>query len=639
MKKLKLLLFLSFNAYLCFGQQLSNGNFELWTTESYGQEPNNWLYDDGTGLVYGTNNIIRSLNGTDPITTTKISGAQAFGGNGNSVLLETKSAVGSQMLSNGYTTIPGYLYRQEAFSNPNAGSISFKYKATVVNGDSCLVRAGLLDVNYNLVSYGEFWIKPSNNSTSWQSKTLILENLSQGNPTEIFVEAISTYDINYLYNTPIIGSKLYLDNFTINYCSTPTTSNVSETICNYMLPYTWNGVTFNSQGTQSVTLTSALGCDSIVNMNLTVVSGPYTQVPDPNFEQKLIDLGYDPCGVVDGQVPTNLINGVTSLNIQNINVSDFTGIEDFIALQNLTIRYAQLQTNGIDLSNNIQLKSLIITDSYLTNLDLSQNINLETLELYAGSGFQNNDISILDLTNNINLVDVHCGYSGIQSLLLPSSTALTNLSCYNNYINSLNLSFIPNLQTLNAENNYLISLGTTVQNSLNTMNLKNNKFTGLNLKDFSALKSIDCSNNLLECLNLKNGINNQFTSVKTNNNFNLLCIEVDDSTYSTNNPLWNTNKDAWSSYNEDCPGLCFTADVSENKIDQLTIFPNPVSDILEITTDLKFSIIEIINMDGRIDYVQNSSNKIDFSNYNSGIYILRFITKEGNIHVQKLIKN
>jgi hypothetical protein len=638
MKKIKLLIFLSVNAYLSFGQQLSNGNLDVWTTESYGQEPNNWLWDDGTGLVYGTNNYFRSLNGTDPLTTTKITGAQAFGGTGNSALLETKSAVGSILISNGYTTIPGNLYRQEAISNPNVGSISFKYKATVVAGDSCIVRAGLLDANYNILSYGEFWIKPSNNSTTWQSKTIILENQMPGVPAEIFIEGISTYDINYSYSTPIIGSKLYLDNFTINYCSNPITSNVSETICNYMLPYTWNGVTFNSQGTQTVTLTSALGCDSVVNMNLTVVSGPYTQVPDPNFEQKLIDLGYDPCGVVDGQVPTNLINGVTSLNIQNINISDFTGIEDFLALQNLTIRYAQLQTNGIDLSNNLQLKSLTITDSYLTNLDLSQNISLESLDLYAGSGFQDNNIPILDLSNNVNLVDVHCGYSGIQSLILPNSNSLTDLYCYNNYINSLNLASVPNLQILNAENNYLISLGTTVHNSLSTLNLKNNKFTGLNLKDFNALQSIDCSNNLLECLSLKNGINNQFTSVKTNNNFNLLCIEVDDSTYSTNNPIWNANIDSWTSFNEDCPGICFTADINEHIINTITVYPNPVEHILEISSDIEINKIEVINSDGRLVLTQINMNKIDFSNLINGVYFIKIYAGSGDEFIRKVVK-
>ena len=42
------------------------------------------------------------------------------------------------------------------------------------------------------------------------------------------------------------------------------------TICPNALPYTWQGVTFNAAGTQTVTLQSSLGCDSIVTLHLTV---------------------------------------------------------------------------------------------------------------------------------------------------------------------------------------------------------------------------------------------------------------------------------------------------------------------------------------------------------------------------------
>ena len=51
-----------------------------------------------------------------------------------------------------------------------------------------------------------------------------------------------------------------------------------------------------------------------------------TYVPDDNFEQKLIDLGYD--NILDDYVATANINNVSSLYIANFNISDLTGIED-----------------------------------------------------------------------------------------------------------------------------------------------------------------------------------------------------------------------------------------------------------------------------------------------------------------------
>ena len=51
-----------------------------------------------------------------------------------------------------------------------------------------------------------------------------------------------------------------------------------------------------------------------------------TYVPDDNFEQKLINLGYD--DVLDDYVITANINTVEELDVNDENISDLTGIED-----------------------------------------------------------------------------------------------------------------------------------------------------------------------------------------------------------------------------------------------------------------------------------------------------------------------
>jgi gliding motility-associated-like protein len=56
-------------------------------------------------------------------------------------------------------------------------------------------------------------------------------------------------------------------------------SNTDIAICDVQLPYTWNGVTFTESGSQSVTLTTTAGCDSIATLNLSVNSFvPFTDV-------------------------------------------------------------------------------------------------------------------------------------------------------------------------------------------------------------------------------------------------------------------------------------------------------------------------------------------------------------------------
>jgi gliding motility-associated-like protein len=50
----------------------------------------------------------------------------------------------------------------------------------------------------------------------------------------------------------------------------PNAVTVSQTICNDQFPYSWNGLSITSAGSQSVTLTNAAGCDSVVTLDLAV---------------------------------------------------------------------------------------------------------------------------------------------------------------------------------------------------------------------------------------------------------------------------------------------------------------------------------------------------------------------------------
>jgi gliding motility-associated-like protein len=47
-------------------------------------------------------------------------------------------------------------------------------------------------------------------------------------------------------------------------------SSTDSTVCAAQLPLVWNGLTFTAAGTQSVTLTSTAGCDSVATLNLSV---------------------------------------------------------------------------------------------------------------------------------------------------------------------------------------------------------------------------------------------------------------------------------------------------------------------------------------------------------------------------------
>ena len=97
--------------------------------------------------------------------------------------------------------------------------------------------------------------------------------------------------------------------------------------------------------------------------------GQYTSIPDQNFEQALIDFGYD--DVIDGKVLTANINSVDSLFLEDKNISDLIGVEAFTALTYLYCGYNRL--TSLDVSNNTALTDLSCFNNPLTSLDLTKN--------------------------------------------------------------------------------------------------------------------------------------------------------------------------------------------------------------------------------------------------------------------------
>jgi uncharacterized repeat protein (TIGR02543 family) len=121
------------------------------------------------------------------------------------------------------------------------------------------------------------------------------------------------------------------------------------------------------------------------------VNSEYTYIPDDEFEQILIDQGYDT--ELDDFVLTSSIDGISKLELprfedlnREYSIKNLTGIEDFKALESLTILYGDFGENAIDLSQNTALTELQIHCSDIAVLDLSQT-NIERLQIQGNIFF------------------------------------------------------------------------------------------------------------------------------------------------------------------------------------------------------------------------------------------------------------
>ena len=127
--------------------------------------------------------------------------------------------------------------------------------------------------------------------------------------------------------------------------------------------------------------------------------GQNTYVPDDNFEVYLENNGMGN-GIMDDYVITANISGITQLYINNLNIADLTGIEDFILLDTLNCNFNLL--SSLDVSNNIELKWLSCSYNQLTSIDLTNNIHLKEFSA------EENLLNSIDVSNNINLITLIC---------------------------------------------------------------------------------------------------------------------------------------------------------------------------------------------------------------------------------------
>lgn len=163
-----------------------------------------------------------------------------------------------------------------------------------------------------------------------------------------------------------------------------------------------------------------------------ILDTSYTSIPDSNFEAALEALGLDDISN-DGQVPTEKIATVTSLDVSSKNISDLTGIQDFEALVDLDVSHNHL--TGI----NVLLKT--------------SNILLETLDC------SQNQITSLVIESAPSLLSLNCIYNQITSLVIESVVpSLFSLDCRYNQITSLVTELAPSLVTLSCGYNQLTSL-------------------------------------------------------------------------------------------------------------------------------------------------------------------------------------
>ena len=291
-----------------------------------------------------------------------------------------------------------------------------------------------------------------------------------------------------------------------------------------------------------------------------------------NFEQALIDLGYD--NLIDGFLTPSIIENVIDLSIVNKNISDMTGIEAFVSLNTLNCTSNQL--TALDITQNTALTSLDCRSNQLTALDITQNAALNWIDigdnLFTNLDFSNNSLTTIYCRNNNSLINLNLSNNSLSSVNVQDNPLLNDLDVSNNSIDyfycenndvltNINLTHC-NVTQLFCNNNQVLSVldlsNLSAGNSqLLRLEATNNQLTGLNLSNCPNLQIINCYGNQLSCVNLKNGNNSSISSISFSFNPSLSCIEVDNPNYS--NIWWSWGSTSGITFSTNCnyPAGCF----------------------------------------------------------------------------------
>ncbi|WP_178987221.1 T9SS type A sorting domain-containing protein [Winogradskyella schleiferi] len=232
---------------------------------------------------------------------------------------------------------------------------------------------------------------------------------------------------------------------------------------------------------------------------------------------------------------------------------------------------------------------------------------------------------VLDLSNS--------GITDIQGL--QGFTAVTEINLSGNDITDLSPLFGSSTVILINRQTQLRTVANSSFSALSVLDVSDNNLESIDLSELTTLVEFYCSNNALNSLNVKNGNNEILTSFDASNNSELSCIEVDNAIAASSglNSYSSWIKDTLAIYSEDCFS---TLSIDDNDgIPYISIFPNPVKDVLTINSKQPIDHVIIYSLLGQkvVSYKDLANNKIDISNFSKGLYIL---TAEINGAIQSI---
>lgn len=352
------------------------------------------------------------------------------------------------------------------------------------------------------------------------------------------------------------------------------------------------------------------------------------------------------------------LNGLTSLQsvglldiFVNANMTDLSGMDSIDTIENIIIFRNQSLTDISDLSFLETINSLTITDNNLNSLNGLENLHtvIQDLAISHEDVVNFNELTSLQtigrslhITNNLEINDVTAlnNIGGLEELYVVNCPILSNFSGLENIQNvsgRLRISFNSELTDLSVFSNL---------NSVGDLDI----FANDNLESLSGLENLqEVSNRLFIGSNMSltsiEAINDLSTSqinqVVVVNNANLaacnnlfMCTVINDPSLQLS--IFNNSIGCSSILEIEASCILSVSDLVLN--DAIVIYPNPVSEILQINISeglmlKKITVFSILGQQLRI----STDQTVNLSSLSQRAYFVEITTDQGSI-IKKVIK-
>ncbi len=367
--------------------------------------------------------------------------------------------------------------------------------------------------------------------------------------------------------------------------------------------------------------------------------------PDVNFKNVLLAYYPNLDSDNDGEISQIEALSQQSIDTYYTEINDLTGIEFFVNIKSYNSLFYRASSFNFPALVNLEEISLANALSgivSINDLDLSIYPNLQKVTC-AINGNVNVDGLInlryvglsgiftqVDFTDCTNLLEIYLS-APLAELNLSNNSKLISLNLSNTEFLNLDLSFCTNLEIISVNKGKLESLNLGEIKYIRYLFVQQNKLITLNTDNLFNLQQFNCSDNNLSTLSLKNGNlifgDNSGIDFSKNPNLQSICCDANEIVYIQNQ----CNLLGYATNVSDCVPPPVAAR-------PLTMYPNPVKDMLHLDCSDKINRVEVFGSSGLLIMASDVvTDVVDMQSLQNGMYFLK-VYRVNSVDDMKFIK-